>query len=88
VVVLDVRVKHKKKTVLKYAIHVESRGAEAGVRVYGFARVFCNRKVVDKIIVVKAGGLFRARRARALAARARMFVTSRVLFQPTQQYEI
>jgi hypothetical protein len=30
----------------------------------------------------------RARRARALAARARMFVTSQVFFQPTQQYEI
>ena len=38
VVVLDVRVKQKNR----HAIHVESRGAEAGVRVYGFARVFCN----------------------------------------------
>jgi hypothetical protein len=31
---------------------------------------------------------WRARRARALAARARMFVTSRVPFFPNQQYEI
>ena len=38
VVVLDVRVKQKNR----HAIHVESRGTEAGVRVYGFARVFCN----------------------------------------------
>ena len=38
VVVLDVRVKQKNRPV----IHVESRGAKAGVRVYGFARVFCN----------------------------------------------
>ena len=38
VVVLNVRVKQKNR----HAIHVESRGAEAGVRVYGFARVFCN----------------------------------------------
>jgi hypothetical protein len=38
VVVLDVRVKQKNR----HVIHVESRGAKAGVRVYGFARVFCN----------------------------------------------
>ena len=38
VVVLNVRVYAKNR----HAIHVESRGAEAGVRVYGFARVFCN----------------------------------------------
>jgi hypothetical protein len=31
--------------------------------------------------------LARAARARALAARARMFVTSRVLFFPNQQYK-
>jgi hypothetical protein len=37
VVVMDVRVKPKKK---RHVIHVESRVAEAGVRVYGFARVF------------------------------------------------
>ena len=37
----------------------------------------------------RAGGFFwRARGARALAARARMFVTSRVSFFPNQQYEI
>ena len=38
VVVLNVRVKETELD----CIHVESRGAEAGVRVYGFARVFCN----------------------------------------------
>jgi hypothetical protein len=32
--------------------------------------------------------LFRARRARALAARVRMFVTSQVPFFPNQQYKI
>jgi hypothetical protein len=37
----------------------------------------------------RAGGFFlRAPRARALLARARMFVTSQVLFFPNQQYKI
>ena len=44
-----------------------------------------------KIIYIVGGlvdFLARARRAHALAARARMFVTSRVPFFPNQQYEI
>jgi hypothetical protein len=44
VVVLDVRVKQKKK---RHAIHVESSCAEVGVRVHEFSRVSCNRIMVS-----------------------------------------
>jgi hypothetical protein len=37
---------------------------------------------------VEGWGIFLARAARALAARARMFVMSQVLFFPNQQYKI
>ena len=47
------------------------------------------RLVTIITIAVEGWWIFflRARRARALAARARMFVTSRVPFFPNQQYE-
>jgi hypothetical protein len=45
VVVLDVRVKQKKKK--RHAIHVESSCAKVGVRVHEFSRVSCNRIMVS-----------------------------------------
>jgi hypothetical protein len=69
-------------TEYEYLIRVTGFSTSPGV-LSGFTAVYFSRK-----IAVKDGVVWLGRRARARVARARMFVTSRVLFRPTQQYEI